>query len=207
MSAGGKFIKRLFDILVSLVGIVFLVPLTIIIKIAYLVTGDFHSIFYRQIRVGKNGIPFHLLKFRTMIKDADGKVLKDLLKDPKYKAEWDANQKLEHDPRITRVGRFIRHGSIDEAPQFFNVLVGQLSLIGPRPLIIGECKKHGGNRKKYESVKPGITGWWAVNGRSATTYKKRFELEYYYIDHQSLVLDTKIFFKTIGAVITKKGAK
>jgi len=207
MSVGGKILKRLFDILISLIGIVFLVPLTVIIKIAYICTGDFHSIFYRQVRVGKNGVPFHLIKFRTMIKDADGEALRKLLEVPKYKAEWDANQKLEHDPRITRVGRFIRHGSIDEAPQFLNVLAGQLSLIGPRPLIIGECKKHGGDRKKYESIKPGITGWWAVNGRSATSYKKRFELEYYYIDHQSLKLDAIIFFKTIGTVITKDGAK
>lgn len=142
-----------------------------------------------------------------MVKGADGEPLKKLLENPKYKAEWDANQKLEYDPRITKVGRFIRHGSIDETPQFLNVLINQLSLIGPRPLVIGECKKHGGDCKKYQSIKPGITGWWAVNGRSATSYKKRFELEYYYIDHQSLALDAKIFVKTIGAIITKDGAK
>ena len=207
MSVGGKIVKRLFDVLVSLIGIIFLVPLTIMIKLAYLLTGDFHSIFYGQTRIGKDGKPFRLFKFRTMIKDADGEPLRKLLEDPKYKKEWDENQKLEYDPRITKVGRFIRHGSIDEAPQFLNVLFGQLSLIGPRPLIEGECKKHGGDPKKYESIKPGITGWWAVNGRSATTYKKRFELEYYYIDHQSLYLDARIFFKTLVAIITKDGAK
>lgn len=207
MSVGGKIVKRLFDILFSLLGIVFLIPMTIFIKLAYTCTGDFHSIFYIQKRIGFKGRTFPLIKFRSMVKNADKQTLEDLLKNPKLKAEWDANQKIEHDPRITKVGRFIRHGSLDEAPQFVNVLIGHLSVIGPRPLIPGECKKHGGDPKKYESVKPGITGWWAVNGRSTIDYKKRLELEYYYIDHQSIALDAKIFFKTIGAVITKDGAK
>lgn len=207
MSVGGKILKRLFDLILSLIGAIFLVPLTVLIKFAYLLTGDFHTIFYAQTRIGQHGKPFKIIKFRTMVKNADGEPLQKLLKDPKYRKEWDANQKFEHDPRITKVGRFIRHGSLDETPQFLNVLAGHLSLIGPRPLIEGECEKHGGDSKKYESVKPGITGWWAVNGRSATSYKKRFELEYYYIDHQSLKLDAKIFFKTIAAVITKSGAQ
>ena len=207
MSAGGKIVKRLFDILFSLIGIIFLIPLTILIKLAYMFTGDFHSIFYIQKRIGLKGKPFNLIKFRSMVKDADGYALEEILKDPKLKAEWDANQKLEHDPRITKIGRFIRHGSLDETPQFLNVFIGQLSLIGPRPLLRDECENHGGDPKKYQSIKPGITGWWAVNGRSATSYKKRFELEYYYIDHQSLALDSKIFFKTIFAVLTKDGVK
>ena len=201
-------IKRLFDILISLLGLILLLPLTLIIKLFYIITGDFHSIFLpNHIRVGKNGKEFRLYKFRSMVPDADKEPLKKLLEDPKYKAEWDKNQKFENDPRVTKIGKIIRHGSIDEFPQFLNVLKGDLSLIGPRPLIPGEIEKHHGDKKKYWSVKPGITGWWAVNGRSATTYKKRFELEYYYVDHQSLLLDLKIFFKTFTAVITKKGAK
>lgn len=200
------FLKRLFDILFSLIGIIILVPATIFIKIAYVLSGDFSSIFYHQIRIGKDGKEFKLFKFRTMIKNAD-EVLAKLIKDPKYKAEWEEYHKLENDPRITKIGKFIRHGSIDEIPQFLNILGGKLSLIGPRPLVPGEIEEYHGNKKLYESVKPGITGWWAVNGRSATNTKKRLELEYYYIKNRSLGLDTKIFFKTIVAIFKRDGAK
>lgn len=199
-------IKRAFDILFSIVGIIFLVPLSLFIKIAYILTGDFHSIFYSQIRVGKNGRKFRMYKFRTMIKDAD-KRLRRMKEDPKYKEEWEKFHKIENDPRITRVGRFIRHGSIDEAPQMLNMLLSQISLIGPRPLVPGEIEEYKGDKKLYESVKPGITGWWAVNGRSNMSSKSRLELEYYYIKNQGLKLDAKIFFMTIGAIFKKTGAK
>lgn len=199
-------IKRIFDLICGIFGCVLLLPITLFIKLAYMFSGDFHSIFYSQVRVGKNGKEFKIYKFRSMVPNA-GEVLKELLKDPKYKKEWKDYQKLSDDPRITKVGKIIRHGSIDETPQFFNVLIGQLSMIGPRPLIPGELEEHNGNPKIYESVKPGITGWWAVNGRSAMDYEERLELEYYYVKNRSLKLDAKIFFKTFLVVGKHEGAK
>ena len=199
-------VKRLFDILIALVGCLFLLPIILIVKISYLLHKDFDSIFFRQKRIGKNGKEFNLYKFRSMVPNAD-EVLKELLKDPKYKEEWDLNQKFEHDPRITSMGNILRKTSLDELPQFINILIGDMSLIGPRPLVPGELDSHNGNHELYESVRPGISGWWAANGRSATTYERRLELEYYYIQHCGLILDIRCVFRTIKAVIYKTGAK
>ena len=201
-----KVIKRTFDIVVSLVGCIFLLPIIIIVKISYLISKDYNSIFYTQTRIGKNGKEFKLYKFRSMIPNAD-EVLKKLLKNPIYKDEWERNQKLENDPRITKMGKILRKTSLDELPQMINVLKGDMSMIGPRPLVKGELDAHHGNHAIYESVRPGISGWWAVNGRSATTYEKRLELEYYYCENCSLMLDIKCFFMTITTVLHKRGAK
>lgn len=199
-------VKRLFDILIALIGCLFLLPIILIVKISYLLHKDFDSIFFRQKRIGKNGKEFNLYKFRSMVPNAD-EVLKELLKDPKYKEEWDLNQKFERDPRITSMGNILRKTSLDELPQFINILIGDMSLIGPRPLVPGELDSHNGNHELYESVRPGISGWWAANGRSATTYERRLELEYYYVQHCSLILDIRCVFRTIKAVIFKTGAK
>ena len=199
-------IKRLFDILCSLLGVLVMIPVAIIAKICYLISGDTKSIFYTQKRIGKNGKFIYIYKFRSMVWNAD-EVLKELLKQPKYKKEWKENQKFENDPRITKIGNFLRKTSLDELPQFINVLKNDMSMIGPRPLVEGELDDHNGNHEIYERVKPGITGWWAANGRSATTYKKRLELEYYYVENCSLLLDIKCIFKTIKAVLFKIGAK
>lgn len=199
-------VKRLFDILIALIGCLFLLPIILIVKISYLLHKDFDSIFFRQKRIGKNGKEFNLYKFRSMVPNAD-EVLKELLKDTKYKEEWDLNQKFEHDPRITSMGNILRKTSLDELPQFINILIGDMSLIGPRPLVPGELDSHNGNHELYESVRPGISGWWAVNGRSATTYERRLELEYYYVQHCGLILDIRCVFRTIKAVIFKTGAK
>lgn len=199
-------VKRLFDILIALIGCLFLLPVILIVKISYLLHKDFDSIFFRQKRIGKNGKEFNLYKFRSMVPNAD-EVLKELLKDPKYKEEWDLNQKFEHDPRITSMGNILRKTSLDELPQFINILIGDMSLIGPRPLVPGELDSHNGNHELYESVRPGISGWWAANGRSATTYERRLELEYYYVQNCSIILDIRCVFRTIKAVIFKTGAK
>lgn len=199
-------VKRGMDIIFGLIGVIFLVPVTIIIKLAYMLTGDFASIFYRQVRVGKNGKLIKIYKFRSMIKGADV-VLKELLKQKKYRDQWKKNQKLDDDPRITTIGKIIRKLSLDEMPQFINVLKGDMSLIGPRPLVVGELDAHNGNHKLYESIRPGITGWWACNGRSATDYEERLELEYYYIRNISFKLDVICIFRTIKAVIKREGAK
>lgn len=200
------FLKRLFDVICSLIGCLCMLPIAIIVKISYMLNGDFKSIFYQQKRVGKNGKIIGIYKFRSMVYNAE-EILVELLKQPKYKKEWDLNQKLENDPRITKVGNLLRKTSLDEVPQFLNVLLNDMSLIGPRPLVEGELDAHNGNHELYESVKPGITGWWACNGRSATTYEQRLELEYYYIKNRSLTLDIKCILKTVAAVVGKKGAK
>ena len=179
------FVKRIFDVIGALFGLLVIIPVAIITKISYLCSGDKKSIFY---------------------KNAD-EILVELLKDEKYKNEWKLYQKFENDPRITKVGNILRKTSLDELPQFINVLKGDMSLIGPRPLVPGELDLHNGNHKIYESVRPGVSGWWACNGRSATTYKKRLELEYYYCENCSLLLDIKCVLLTIKAVIFKYGAK
>ena len=204
---GYRFIKRTFDIVCGLIGVICLIPLTILVKIISVYSGDHKSIFYTQKRIGKNGREFKLYKFRSMVPNAD-EILEQTLKMDKVRAEeWKKYQKFEHDPRITKIGNILRKTSLDEVPQFINILKGDMSMIGPRPLVPGELDLHDGNHEIYESVRPGITGWWACNGRSATTYAERLELEYYYVKNKSLWLDIKCVFKTISAVLTKKGAK
>ena len=198
-------IKRLLDILVGLIGIVLLIPVTIGVKLAYLLSGDRAKIFYRQRRVGQNGREIMIYKFRSMIPNA-GEVLEQMLQDEAYRREWEENQKFNNDPRITKVGRFLRKTSLDELPQMINVLIGNMSLVGPRPLVEGELQAHHG-LKLYEKVKPGITGWWGCNGRSNIDYKERLELEYYYVKNCSLYLDVLCILRTALAVLKRDGAQ
>lgn len=201
------FVKRCFDIVCGLIGVIVLIPVTIILKIVTICSGDLNPIIFSQNRIGKNGKEFKFYKFRSMVSNAD-EILEQTLKNDKKRAEeWKKYQKFENDPRITKIGNILRKTSLDEAPQFINILKGDMSMIGPRPLVPGELDSHNGNHEIYESVRPGITGWWACNGRSATTYEERLELEYYYVKNRSLWLDIKCVFKTISAVICKKGAK
>ena len=197
--------KRFADIVLSLFALILLVPIYIGIKIASVLNGDNDPIIYEQIRVGQNGKEFNLYKFRSMVPNAE-EVLKELLKDEKRRKEWKANQKFDDDPRITKVGAFIRKTSLDEFPQFINVLKGDMSIIGPRPLVPGELIEKSGT-KLYHKIKPGITGWWACNGRSNISYNERLELEYYYIKNVSLSLDLMCIIKTIYVVLFRKGAK
>ena len=140
-----------------------------------------------------------------MVPDAEAR-LKELLKDENYRKEWEANQKFANDPRITKIGRILRKTSLDEFPQLINVLIGNMSLVGPRPLVEGELEAHSG-LKLYQRVKPGITGWWGCNGRSNIDYRERLELEYYYVKHCSLYLDLLCIFRTMLAVVKKDGAQ
>lgn len=189
------FVKRLFDIVVSLIGIILLIPFSLLIKIIYLLNFDFKSIFYIQERIGKNGKPFKIIKYRTMVLESD-KELNELLKDKDYKSEWDNKQKINNDPRITKIGKFLRKHGIDEIPQVINIFLGSMSFVGPRPLIKGELEKHNG-KEIYNSVKPGLTGYWIINRKKDETYKDRLDLEYYYINNCSILLDLKCIFKTI----------
>ncbi len=197
--------KRLFDLLVSLTLLIICIPIFLIISLIIKIDSK-GPIFYKHKRIGKKGKVIYLYKFRSMYKDADEK-LKELLKDPKIKKEWEDNYKLNDDPRITRVGKILRITSIDELPQILNIIKGDMTLIGPRPLVEGEIEKYGRNKAKFLSVTPGITGWWACNGRSCRTYEERMKLELYYIDHMSLWLDIKIIFKTVIVVLKGHGAK
>ena len=185
---------------------ILLIPITILVKIAYILTGDFKHIIYSQDRIGKNGKHFPLYKYRSMIWDADEK-LEELLKDPKLKKEYDKYKKLENDPRITKVGKILRRISLDEFPQFINVFLGHMSLIGPRPYLPGEKKDMGKYYDEIIKVKPGITGLWQVNGRSETTFDERLVMEEEYVQKCGLIFDLKIFFKTFWAVFARKGAK
>ena len=207
-----RFTKRAFDIVFGLVGSLAVFPLAIFVKIGNMVTGDFAPLFYSTKRVGKNGKQFNFIKFRSMVVTKDGKSAEALLEetlnsDPALREQWEKYRKLDHDPRITKMGSFIRNTSIDEFPQFWSVLKGDMSIIGPRPLMVGELDEHDGDHDRYEAVRPGITGWWAANGRSKLSYDKRLELEYWYAEHASLIVDLKIIWRTIRTVVLKEGSK
>lgn len=200
-------VKRIGDILVSLIGLVLLIPITIIIKIAYMCTGDFHSVIFTQDRIGKNGKHFKFYKFRSMVPNADEVLFKRLAEDEKLAEEYAMNKKLKNDPRITNIGKLIRKFSIDETPQFINIFLGDMSLIGNRPYLPREKEDMG---KYYDNIiktKPGLTGYWQVSGRNDVTFKKRLELEAYYSQHAGFKMDIKIFFKTFKVVLFGKGAK
>lgn len=200
------FIKRTFDIICALVGCVFLLPIIVLVKILYILTGDFNSIFFTQKRIGVDGEEFNFFKFRTMVPNAD-EILFDTLRQDKILAEeYQKNKKLKNDPRITKAGKILRRTSLDELPQLINVLIGDMSMIGNRPYIPREKKDMGKYFDDIVKTKPGITGYWQVSGRENASFKKRLELESYYSNHRSLWLDIKIFFKTFKAVLGGHGA-
>ena len=200
------FIKRCIDIILSLLGLIILSP--VFLLIAILIKKEDHgNVFYKHKRIGHMNKDIYIYKFRSMTNkyktfDEFYQTLSD-----EQKQEWDENFKLENDPRITKIGNFLRKTSLDELPQIINILKEDMSVIGPRPVVNDEIEKYGNQKAKFLSVKPGLTGYWAANGRSATTYEDRIKLELYYIDHCSLLLDIKIFFKTILSVLKKEGAK
>ena len=195
-------VKRVFDLVISTIGLIVLSPIFLILAIIVKLDSK-GPVFFAHTRYGKNGKKFKMYKFRTMYENAQ-----DMINDftPEQMKEWKENFKLQDDPRITKVGKFLRKTSLDELPQIVNIMKGDLSIIGPRPVIEEELKKYGENKEKFLSVTPGLTGYWQANGRSSTTYEQRMEMELYYIDHISPKLDFKIFFKTIESVIKKEGA-
>lgn len=196
-------IKRLIDIILSLTAIILLLPIFLIIIIAIRLDSEGKALF-RHYRLGKNGKKIGIYKFRTMVINAD-EIFRNFTRE--QKEEYEKNFKLENDPRITRIGNFLRKTSLDELPQLLNILIGDMSLIGPRPVVEKEIEKFGNRKNEYLSVLPGLTGWWACNGRSDTSYDERIELELYYIRNLSFKLDIKVFFKTIYSVLKKDGAR
>ncbi len=199
-------VKRVFDIIAGICGIIILIPLTLIVWIINKINKENGPIFYSHTRIGKDGKPFKMHKYRTMCVDADKKLEKILSEDENLKKEWEKNRKLSKDPRITKVGRFLRKSSLDEFPNFIDVITGKMSLIGPRAVVPDELKKFGKYKDEILKVKPGITGYWASHGRSKISYEERVKMEYYYVTNISLWLDIKIFFKTIVSIINKTGA-
>lgn len=163
-------------------------------------------VFYRQARIGRYGRKFYVYKFRTMVEDAE-RILKTYLDNsPELRAEWLATHKLKQDPRVTRIGSILRKLSLDELPQLWNVIIGDMSLIGPRPIVDAEVEKYGKCFELYIQVRPGLTGLWQVSGRNNTTYEHRVELDEYYIRNRSLKLDLQILMKTVFVVLRKDGA-
>lgn len=202
-----NFIKRTIDMIGALIGIIILIPSTIIIYLARkILKEDKGPLFYEQLRYGKNGKVFRLYKFRSMCIGADKKLKEYLENNEEARKEFEKTHKLQNDPRITKIGNFLRKTSLDELPQMINILRGDMSFVGPRPVVEKEVEEYGTNKDKFLSVRPGLTGYWQVNGRSNTTYEERMEMELYYVDNCSLWLDIKIFFKTFITVFKKEGA-
>lgn len=201
-----KILKRFVDILGGICGLILLIPLTIGIYIANFIAGDKGPIFYTQERYGKNGKIFKMYKYRSMVVGADEKLKKLLEEDEEARKEFEEYKKLKNDPRITKVGEFIRKTSLDEFPQFINVLKGEMSLVGPRPYLPREKEDINGYFNYIMSVKPGITGFWQTNGRSNTTFVDRLDMDMKYYYRHSLKLDMKILKQTVSDVIKKEGA-
>ncbi len=197
--------KRTIDIVGAIIGLVLTSPLFLIISIFYLFGDSKGPIFFKQVRVGKNGKRFHIYKFRSMIVNAEEKLKADKELYEKYLRN---NYKLEphEDPRITNLGRFLRKTSLDEIPQLINVLKGEMSLVGPRPVVVEELREYGNRVSEFLSVKPGMTGYWAVSGRSSVDYPERVDLELFYVYNQSLLFDLQIIIKTVVTVLLRKGA-
>lgn len=195
--------KRILDITLSLIGLaVGLLPMAIIFLLIKIESPG--PAIYVHHRIGKNGKPLPLLKFRSMRNNAEELMQ---LFTPEQRKEWERNFKLENDPRITKIGKFLRRSSLDELPQLFNILKGELSLVGPRPVITEELERYGENKDKFLSVTPGLTGYWQAYARSTCSYEERMEMELFYVDHANLWWDIKIIIATFGAVFRGHGAK
>ena len=197
-----KYVKRAIDVILSVLALIVLSPVFLIISLLIKLESD-GPVFFAHKRIGKDGKEIKILKFRSMVSNAE-----ELIKDfaPEQMEEYKKNFKLENDPRITRIGKILRKTSLDELPQLINIIKGDLSIIGPRPVVESELEKYQNNKNKFLSLTPGLTGYWAANGRSSTTYEQRMSMELFYIDNFSWKLDLKIFFKTILSVLKKEGA-
>lgn len=207
-SKGYKVTKRMLDIIISFIGVMGTLFILVFVKLIYLLKGDKEKIIFTQKRIGLNGKEFNIYKIRTMIPNAEEYLLNVLLKeDPKIREEYLKNKKIENDPRITKIGKILRKTSLDEFPQFINVLKGNMSIVGPRPYLPYEKEDMGDCYQDIIKVKPGITGPWQVSGRNNTSFQKRILLDQEYSQSKSLRLDIKIFFKTFISVFAKEGAK
>ena len=200
-----RYIKRIFDLCCTIIGGILISPILIILAIIVAVENRGNIIFAHE-RVGKNGKKFPCYKFQTMVPNAQERLEKYLAENPAAKKEWDESFKLTNDPRVTKLGAFLRRTSLDELPQLWNVIMGDMSLVGPRPIVEKEVEKYGENIREYYMVLPGITGMWQVSGRSDTTYPERVAMDTWYVRNWSIWIDVMYLFKTVKAVFTAKGA-
>ncbi len=196
--------KRLLDLAGASVMILLLFPLMLVVALAVCADGG-PSLFAQQ-RLGRHGRLFKCLKFRTMVVHADQALRELLATDPAAAREWAETQKLRKDPRITRIGAFLRATSLDELPQLFNVLRGEMSLVGPRPIVRDEAPRYGVDVQYYYAVRPGLTGLWQTSGRSELSYDQRVQLDVAYVRGLSMVKDVKILLKTVKVVLGRVGA-
>lgn len=198
-------LSRFFEITLILLALPYIALAFLLISLL-IVLDTRGSVIYGQTRIGQGGRKFKAYKFRTMVSHAD-RILQDYLdKYPRLQAEWLATHKLKQDPRITRVGSILRKLSLDELPQLWNIIIGDMSLIGPRPIVEAEIEKYGDCFELYKQVRPGLTGLWQVSGRSDTSYERRVELDEFYILNRSFKLDIQIILKTVSVVLNRKGA-
>lgn len=203
--ARGMFAKRALDIFIAAPLLLVLAPLMILITLI-IKKSDGGDAIFTQSRIGRHAVAFECLKFRTMVLNAPEKLAEILATDPDAAEEWERDQKLRNDPRITKLGKFLRKTSLDELPQLWNILKGDMSIVGPRPIVEDEVSKYGRYFQAYTSVTPGVTGLWQISGRNDTTYDERVKLDAKYAETRSIWLDLKILFLTIPAVLFSKGA-
>jgi len=197
--------KRVFDFSMALIALIFLAPLILLVSLLVWLQDGRSPIFGHQ-RYGKNGRVFRCYKIRSMVPDAKCQLERILATDPAAKREWDLAQKLTNDPRITPLGKFLRSSSLDELPQLWNIIRGDMSIVGPRPIVKNEIEKYGESYAYYSSVRPGLTGLWQVKGRSDTTYKERIALDVEYVQNQSFFNDISIIVQTVPAILKSRGA-
>jgi Undecaprenyl-phosphate galactose phosphotransferase WbaP len=205
LGSRARLFKRVFDLMVvALLGLLALVP-GVLIALAIAIDSR-GPVFFAHRRVGKARRSFRLWKFRSMVGDADALLERYLRQHPERASEWDRTHKLKDDPRVTRVGRFLRKTSLDELPQLWNVLRGDMSMVGPRPIVAAEAAKYGPAFGLYTQVLPGLTGLWQVSGRNDTQYSRRVELDCHYIRNWSAARDLAILFRTAGVIVRGRGA-
>ncbi len=198
--------KRILDVVVASIALIFVLPLLIVVGVLIRLQDGGQAV-YSQKRYGRNGRTFKCYKLRSMVANADQRLIEILAQDPEARIEWEQTQKLTHDPRITPLGRFIRKTSIDELPQLFNILKGEMSIVGPRPIVENEITKYGEFYRDYCSVRPGLTGLWQVEGRSDTTYEQRVQLDVKYATTRNFTGDIMIMLRTVPAVLLSRGAR
>lgn len=204
-SATNRIFKRAFDLALTIVGGILISPALVAITVAVAVENRGRVIFAHE-RVGRLGKKFPCYKFQTMVPDAEARLEKYLAENPEARREWNENFKLTNDPRVTRLGAYLRRTSLDELPQLWNVIRGEMSLVGPRPIVEAEVPRYGENIREYYMVLPGITGMWQVSGRSDTTYAERVAMDTWYVQNWSVWVDIMYLFKTVKAVVTGRGA-
>ena len=200
-----RWFKFCFDIVVTVTGSILLSPFILLLALLVGIDNKGRVIFAHS-RVGRNGKLFSCYKFQTMVKDADKALVQYLSENAAARKEWERSFKLTNDPRVTRLGAFLRKTSLDELPQIVNVLKGEMSLVGPRPIVEAEMQMYGENIREYLMVRPGITGMWQTSGRSDTTYEERVQMDTWYVRNWSVWIDMKYLMKTFKAVVSKKGA-